>query len=143
MDTPTAQLHKLLASAARSPIRVLIAEDSEDLRFIFSWVFSHKQFAVRVAADGLEAVRALERDGQPDVLILDINMPNLSGLGVLDYIQEHPPKLMKVVVVTGNSMIEHHGSAAVVDLFLVKPIDVYELVEMAKTLVADLERRAL
>jgi DNA-binding response OmpR family regulator len=62
--------------------QVLIAEDDSDLRTIFARIFLISAFEVRLAVDGRETLAQLA-EAVPDILILDINMPHISGLDVL------------------------------------------------------------
>jgi DNA-binding response OmpR family regulator len=122
---------------ARVKKRVLIAEDNPDLRAIFARVFDRQYFAVTLAVDGLEAMDHLNEE-MPDVLILDVNMPRLSGLQVLSRIrQRQEMKGLKVIVVTGNSLAMQHPDAAFADLFLVKPVNIMELVTLAQRLTGE------
>lgn len=119
--------------------RVLIAEDNPDLRQIFAHVFLHHRFVVEMARDGAEAMACLADQQPPDVMILDVNMPHLSGLEVLAYIRQTPHlKALKVIVVTGNSVAMDHPDAQQADLFLLKPISINELITMTRRLIADL-----
>jgi CheY-like chemotaxis protein len=118
------------------PVRkVLIAEDNPDLRDIFSRIFLHHHFEVEIAEDGVEALDVLA-DSRPDVLILDINMPHMSGLEVLSYIRQTPfLRALKVIIVTGNSVAIDHPDAQQADLLLIKPISVNELITMVERLI--------
>jgi CheY-like chemotaxis protein len=116
---------------------ILIAEDNGDLRAIFARVFEHSQFNVRVAVDGEETIMQLN-ESVPDVLILDINMPRVSGLDVLGYIKENPAcAAMKTVIVTGNFLAQHEPEAAIAHAFLVKPVSIADLVKLSEQLLAD------
>jgi chemosensory pili system protein ChpA (sensor histidine kinase/response regulator) len=116
---------------------ILIAEDNSDLRAIFARVFEHSAFSVRVAIDGQETLQQLI-EAIPDVLILDINMPRVSGLDVLDHIKDNPAyENMKTVVVTGNFLAQHEPEAAIADVFLVKPVSIADLVKLSEQLLAD------
>jgi CheY-like chemotaxis protein len=90
---------------------------------------------VQVARDGAEALDVLANNC-PDVLILDINMPHMSGLEVLSYIRQTPfLRALKVIIVTGNSVAIDHPDAQQADLLLIKPISVNELITMVERLI--------
>lgn len=64
--------------------RVLIAEDDPQLRELYAHVLRRSsRYAVRVARDGQEALR-LALSWRPDLLLLDIDMPDLDGFSVLE-----------------------------------------------------------
>jgi CheY-like chemotaxis protein len=119
---PSLKMTSLERRAVHSGLKkVLIVDDNPDLRTIFARSFDHRHFAVTIAADGIEAIERLEEE-QPDILILDINMPRLSGFDVLRHLRENKRALeMKIVVVTGNTMTITAPQADLADLLLVKP----------------------
>lgn len=114
--------------------KVLVVDDNPDLRFIFSRAFDRRYFDVNIASDGVEAIESLQRE-LPDILILDVNMPRLSGFDVLRYVRTHQQSQdVKVVIVTGNSMAAHSPEAADADLLLLKPVDLNDLITLAQRL---------
>lgn len=117
--------------------RVLIAEDNVNLRSIFEIAFE-AWFDVHLAEDGQAAIDHLLQD-VPDVLVLDVNMPRVTGLEVLAFVrQELHQHDVKVILVTGNivAMTDNHAQAA--DLVLVKPVSVEELVTLTNRLAGDM-----
>lgn len=115
---------------------VLIVEDNHDLRTIFAYAFHPSQYAVRVAEDGVVALELLQAE-LPDVMVLDINMPRLSGLDVLRYVRSNQQmKHVKIIVVTGNLQTLHLPEADYADLLLVKPIDISDLITLAQRLIS-------
>lgn len=62
--------------------RVLIVDDDPSVRSLLSFLFEDEGFSVREAADGDEALTALEADA-PDVMVLDLMMPRVDGHDVL------------------------------------------------------------
>lgn len=113
---------------------VLIAEDNPDLRRIFAMTFDRSTFDVRVAEDGQAAIDALLEE-IPDVIVLDINMPRLSGFDVLSYVRSHQEtRDVKVIVVTGNTLAMQDEKASYADLFLVKPVDIQDLISFTARL---------
>jgi two-component system nitrate/nitrite response regulator NarL len=102
------------------PCRVLIADDSVRARFGLRALLALQSEieVVGEAADGLKAVEVV-RDGQPDVVLMDIRMPLLDGLEVAQRIKELWPEIRVVIM----SMDAHHRGAALAagaDAFLVK-----------------------
>lgn len=115
--------------------RICIAEDNPDLQQIFSAVFDAAGFDVYSACDGRAALRCLYTN-PPDVLVLDVNMPGQNGLDILKHIREETQlrKLLhlKVVLVTGNPTALMNAEAAMADLVLMKPVDVFELLDLVR-----------
>lgn len=69
--------------------RVLIADDDRDSREILGRILSYLGLTVELAADGREALDAVKRQ-PPDVLLLDLMMPRVSGFEVLSQLRNHP-----------------------------------------------------
>jgi len=113
---------------------ILIVEDNQDLLDIFARTFDSLGFQVRLAADGQEAIDCLD-EMLPDIILLDINMPRLSGFDVLTHVRAHKEThQVKVIVVTGNMIAMRDEKAEFADLFLVKPVDVRDLITLATRL---------
>jgi len=104
---------------------VLIAEDNHDLRTIFYKVFDNTEFDVRTAIDGQDAINQIETQ-LPDILILDIDMPKVTGLEVIDYLKSTNRNII-IILVTGNALATDAPQAQDVDLVLVKPVSIREL----------------
>ena len=87
------------------PIRVLVVDDSAFARKVLreSLSVSPALEVVGIARDGLEALEKIA-DLQPDVVTLDLVMPNLDGLGVLRALPpDHPSRVVIVSISDGNS----------------------------------------
>jgi len=84
----------------------LVADDDEDMRALVASVLVAEGYRVLEACDGAELLEQLERalddaDTRPDVVVTDIMMPRLSGLGVLDAIRKaqlHFPVILMTVL---------------------------------------------
>lgn len=91
---------------------------------------------VRTANDGLQAVQEAQAFG-PDVIFLDIGMPNLNGYEACRRIREQPPgKNAIVIAMTGWGQDEDHrrSKEAGFDHHLVKPVDPLALEKLLATL---------
>ena len=87
-----------------TPLRILIVEDDEQLRQLYRTTLSLAGFDVRQAGDGLQALREIDRD-PPDLIVLDLGLPNVSGFGVQQEIAAHAhTRDIPVVVVTGSTL---------------------------------------
>ena len=67
----------------------LVVDDDEDIRDVLSQMVRRLGHEVATANDGLEALEALQQQTY-DVMILDISMPRLSGLGVARWLHDNP-----------------------------------------------------
>ena len=95
----------MTSNDARQPrIKVLIAEDEENLGTILEQFLVGRGHHVQTVRDGRSALQALRADTW-DVALLDIVMPELDGLEVLKAVREElaPPE---VIIITGNGTIE-------------------------------------
>src|SRR5688572_29195367 len=81
---------------------VLLVEDNEDLRHIFKSALS-MDYTVIEAADGLEALRRIDAQTR-DVIVLDLQLPFVSGFGILYDLQNQPhTRDLPVIIVTASS----------------------------------------
>lgn len=78
--------------------RVMIVEDDSFVTDIYQMKISKEGFDVITAADGLEAIKKLEEGVSPDLILLDIVMPNMNGLEFLKKIKENE-KFNKIPVI--------------------------------------------
>lgn len=108
---------------------VLVVEDDEHLRTIFAANLTIAGFVVREAADGLAALRLID-SAPPDLVVLDLGLPNVTGQGVLAEIRAHPnTRDVPVIVVTGSDV---SASSIDADSLLRKPVDPSDLIRLVK-----------
>ena len=83
---------------------ILIADDRASSRELLRTVLEREGYQVLEAADGEEAVAAARR-GNPDLILLDLQMPRLDGYGVLEQLQQDPDFLpVPIVALTASAM---------------------------------------
>lgn len=111
------------------PIHVLLAEDEALVAMAVEDLLTDAGYRVTVARNGLEALDAFSRD-PADLLVTDVRMPGLDGLGLTERLREMRPSL-PVVVMTGHmltSMVVVTPSAAKTTIFM-KPVPSVQLLE--------------
>jgi len=109
--------------------RILIAEDDVDLAEFLSTELREQRFTVDVIHDGEEAFAALQEQGRYNLLILDLNLPKLDGIALIDRLRPLQPRL-PVLVLTARSRVEDKVMAIQTgaDDCLTKPFSLLELV---------------
>jgi len=115
--------------------KVLLVEDDVALRDIYSARFMAEDFDVVTASDGEMALTQAVKE-RPDLIILDVMMPKISGFDVLDILRATPEtKATKVIMMTAlsqNSDIDK-GKSLGADEYLVKSqVTLTDVIEKAK-----------
>ena len=104
-------------------VQVLVVDDDADIRRLLSNLLTRRGYAVHVAADAAEGLR-LVGSTAPDIVLLDLNLPDRPGLEILRAIRA-AAEMICVVVITGEHSIERAVAALKegADNFVTKPID--------------------
>lgn len=119
------------------PHRLLVVDDQEDMRELFSAFLEMRGYDVRSASDGVEAV-ARARAFHPDVILMDLAMPNMDGREATQILRRDPAtRGITILMVTG-----HARAAAPRDVcpecddVLLKPIDLAWLADRVAEAIA-------
>ena len=119
-------------TATSSPLRILLAEDNPVNQKVALLVLEKLGYHADVAANGVEAIAALERQ-QYDAVLMDVQMPELDGLDASRQICARWPRESRprIIAMTANAMAEDRDAcfAAGMDSFLTKPLDRERLAE--------------
>ena len=104
---------------------ILIADDEIDIIRMLESFFAQKGYKVLTAANGIETIKQAER--QPDIILLDINMPKLDGLAVCERIRNYVscPILFLTARIEDNDKVK--GFSVGGDDYIVKPFSLIEL----------------
>jgi DNA-binding response OmpR family regulator len=116
------------------PATILIADDHESSRTGLEALLSLEGYNVLTAEDGIQALEQFRRT-QPDLLLLDINMPNMRGTEVCRRIKNNPETLLVPLVrITGLTATEDRvtGIQAGAD-FLCKPVNREQLIARVRS----------
>jgi CheY-like chemotaxis protein len=117
--------------AARHPLRILLAEDNLVNQKLALKLLERMGYSAQVVGDGAAAVTAVDSDHY-DVVLMDVQMPELDGLGATrQIIAAHPEQRPRIVAMTANALDEDREAcfAAGMDDYISKPIRVEALVE--------------
>ena len=121
-----------MAGMEREEPRVLLVDDEQSIRDASTRILLAEGYQVRSAADG-EAALEVAGEMRPDLVLLDLKMPGLGGLAVLDDLNQLVPEAVKVIVTayaTVSTVMEamRHGASD----FLPKPFTPDEMRATAK-----------
>jgi CheY-like chemotaxis protein len=116
---------------------VLIVDDDANLRSLARVVLARAGFDVATAADGEEGLIQVERLS-PDVVLLDMNMPNVDGRAFLERLPMACRGLLPLVVAcSGAPELRRDAIAAGAAAFLTKPVESLELVREIRRVLSD------
>ncbi len=106
---------------------LLIVDDQRGIRLLLDEVFRREGFKTRLAANGMEALQAVEGE-VPDCILLDMKMPGIDGLEVLKRLKAGWPDI-PVIMMTAYGEIELTEDALKTGAikYFTKPFDIYEV----------------
>ena len=109
-------------------MRALVVDDEPMLRELLTMALRHESWDVQAAEDGATAVR-VAREWRPDVAVLDVMLPDLTGLQVLTRLREDAERL-PVLFLTAKDAVEDRiaGLTAGGDDYVTKPFSIEEVV---------------
>ncbi|MGF2952884.1 response regulator transcription factor, partial [Mycobacterium sp. THU-M116] len=111
-----------------NPINVLVVDDEAVLAEMVAMALRYEGWAIATAVDGSSAMAAA-RAQRPDVVVLDVMLPDMSGLDVLRKLREENPQL-PVLLLTAKDALEDRiaGLTAGGDDYVTKPFSIEEVV---------------
>lgn len=126
-----------------SKVKILVAEDNRNLcQILQDYIGRDENFElVGIAYNGLEAWE-LVQNHEPDLIVMDLVMPNMDGLEVLERINSRTSVVRpKVIMLTafGHESLTHQAMVMGVDYFILKPFDLEVLGKRIRTLTQEVE----
>jgi two-component system phosphate regulon response regulator PhoB len=117
---------------------ILLAEDDPDIRHLVAYKLRASGFEVVEAPDGLAALREARREA-PDLVLLDVRMPQLSGLDVCRELRTGPrTEGIPIIILTARARpqdLEQAYAAGATD-YIVKPFSPRDLVHRVEAVLA-------
>mgnify|MGYP005850910357 CR=1 FL=1 len=120
------------------PRRILIVDDDPDALRLVSYAFQAEGFEVSTASSGVEALTLL-KGSRPDLVVLDVMMPDMSGIEVCQKIRANRlTARLPVLMLSARGQVADRisGLKAGADDYLPKPADTSELIARAEALIA-------
>ena len=126
--TSSAAERVVMRRADGNPITVLVVDDETVLAEMVSMALRYEGWNIATAADGASAIAAA-RNARPDAVVLDVMLPDMSGLDVLRKLREQTPQL-PVLLLTAKDALEDRiaGLTAGGDDYVTKPFSIEEVV---------------
>lgn len=116
--------------------KVLVVDDEPNIVLSLEFLMEQAGFEVVTAEDGEQAL-ARVKDDQPDLLLLDISLPGISGFDVLERLRsEEATAQLPIIMLTahGRDVEREKGMALGADDYITKPFSTQSLVEKVKIL---------
>jgi DNA-binding response OmpR family regulator len=116
--------------------KILIADDNENIREALTYLLEDEGYALSLAKDGAETLRKV-REILPDILFLDVMMPEINGYDVCHAIKTDPSlKGIYVIMLTAKGQVaeQERGKEVGADEYIVKPFSPMEILNKIKTI---------
>ena len=116
--------------------KILIADDNENIREALTYLLEDEGYKLWLAKDGADALRKVN-EIHPDILFLDIMMPEINGYDVCRAIKSDPNlKKTYIIMLTAKGQVaeQERGKAVGADEYIVKPFSPMEVLTRIKTI---------
>ncbi|MCH7824158.1 MAG: response regulator [Acidobacteria bacterium] len=103
--------------------RILVVDDDPDVRDLLTRFLKRRGYIVEHACDGEEALAAV-REHEPDLMLLDVYLPKMTGLDVLFHMRDEHPDTRTIALsgIPGDQIVQSSKELGAVD-FITKPFD--------------------
>jgi DNA-binding response OmpR family regulator len=124
-----------------SDSRILVVDDDDDIRSLVRTLLERLGAEVREARDGREGLREFH-SWRPDLVVLDVSMPELDGWSVLERLRDMSDVPVLMLTARGDELERVRGLQAGADDYVVKPFGKQELVARVQALLRRSQRGA-
>ena len=117
---------------------ILIVDDSSSLRTVVKLALVRAGYEVHEAGDGEEGLAKLESVSKVNLIVSDVNMPNMDGITFVSKVKQHPRhKFTPVIMLTteGQDAKKEQGRAAGAKAWIVKPFNPPQLLDAVSKLI--------
>ena len=120
------------------PKTILIVDDSSSLRTVVKIALVRAGYAVLEAGDGKEGLSQLDKAGKVNLIVSDVNMPNMDGITFVTEVKKHPRhRFTPVIMLTteGAEGKKDQGRAAGAKAWIIKPFNPPQLLDAVSKLI--------
>lgn len=122
-----------------TPKTILVVDDHEDSRTIYSTILQHYGYVTILARDGEEALRFVRKFG-PDAVVTDLHIPRLDGCELIKALKQDPATVhIPTILITADALpgARRQAEEAGCDVFLLKPGEPHQIVHHVRALVGN------
>ncbi len=138
-NTSVRQLPELRVNTESSPANpnktILVVDDEAPIRELLRQQLSTQGYKLREAKDGREAIAEVKKQ-LPDLVILDVKMPEMSGFDVAAVLKHNPQSMSIPIIMLSVEEEQERGYRLGIDRYLTKPINAQELLDAVRYLLA-------
>ncbi len=116
--------------------KIMLAEDSSSVRSLMAQALRDSGYEVVEAVDGKDALEKIQGNSELDLLITDLNMPNMDGIDLISTFRKQPGcRFVPVVILTGETQEDKkaEGRLAGASAWINKPFKPRQLLSLVKT----------
>ncbi len=139
IDTPVGQLQEQLTHTESSPAdpnkTILVVDDEAPMRELLRQQLNTEGYRVREAKDGREAIAEVKKQ-LPDLVILDVIMPEMSGFDVAAVLKNNPQSMSIPIILLSVAEEQERGYRLGVDKYFIKPINTQDLLDAVRYLLS-------
>jgi CheY-like chemotaxis protein len=136
-ETPETDDHQVKDSQVSRPLqgrRILLIEDNRDVQLFVSGIARLEKAGITIVRTGEEGLAALSEDCRYDAILLDLNLPGISGWDVLRSLRSQPPAWDReppvfIFTASNANMIEEQASELGAAGVITKPVSARDLVQ--------------
>ncbi len=119
------------------PNKILIVDDQKGVRRLLEELFKKEGWSVYIAADGLEAI-SMVKEAIPDIVLMDMKMPNMNGLESSAVIlKEFPDMIIIMMTAYGEMDVVKKALEVGVKRCITKPFDILSMRDLVNELVLE------
>ncbi|MBN1930133.1 MAG: response regulator [Desulfobacterales bacterium] len=119
------------------PYKLLIIDDNEEVLTTLYEFFSQKKYQVLSASNGLDGLKLLDAEnGKFDLILTDLVMPNISGVGVISIVKKKYPSIPVIAITGWGEHPEALATEANADFVLEKPFELSKLDQLITDLLS-------